>query len=272
MASCQGIDCGKPAKMKCPVCVKLGLPTIHSLFCSQTCFKANWKYHKMLHDAAKAQPTKSTLPEHFRGVCFTGSLRPAEVTPMMEVPESIARPDYADHPEGVPVSEQEGKVGVIIVHTPEEIEGMRTVCRLAREVLDIAASHIKVGVTTDEIDRVVHAACIERNSYPSPLNYRQFPKSLCTSVNEVICHGIPDMRPLENGDILNLDITLYHGGYHGDLNETYFVGEVSEEKKKLVRTAKECLDKAIAKGECVTVDRRPLSAAELRHEARRQLW
>ena len=85
----------------------------------------------------------------------------------------------------------------------EEIEGMRVAGRLGREVIDEAAKAIDIGVTTDEIDRVVHEACIERECYPSPLNYYKFPKSCCTSVNEVVCHGIPDFRPLENGDLCN---------------------------------------------------------------------
>lgn len=128
------------------------------------------------------------------------------------------------------------------------IQGMRKVCRLAREVLDIAAREIRPGVTTDYIDEVVHKACLERNSYPSPLNYCHFPKSLCTSPNEVICHGIPDQRKLVDGDIVNLDVTLYHGGYHGDLNETYYVGEkalADSDNIKIVETSRECLDEAI---------------------------
>lgn len=140
---------------------------------------------------------------------------------------------------------------------------MRKVCRLAREVLDIAAKEVKPGVTTDHIDEVVHKACIERNvgshsvrnsqadtgqSYPSPLNYVNFPKSVCTSVNEIICHGIPDQRKLEDGDIVNIDVTLYYGGYHGDLNETYYVGEkalADPDSVRVTETSRECLEKAI---------------------------
>ena len=92
----------------------------------------------------------------------------------------------------------------------KEIEDLRVACRLGREVLDEAAAAIAPGVTTDEIDRIVHEATVDRECYPSPLNYYQFPKSCCTSVNEVICHGIPDMRPLQNGDICNVDVTVYH--------------------------------------------------------------
>ncbi|TNN60940.1 Methionine aminopeptidase 1 [Liparis tanakae] len=128
---------------------------------------------------------------------------------------------------------------------PEDIEGMRVVSKLAREVLDIAALMVKVGVTTEEIDHAVHLACTARSCYPSPLNYYNFPKSCCTSVNEVICHGIPDRRLLQEGDILNVDITVYHNGFHGDLNETFYIGEVDEEAKKLVQTTYECLMQSI---------------------------
>lgn len=139
---------------------------------------------------------------------------------------------------------------------------MRVSCKLGREVLDEAAKVCDVGITTDEIDRVVHEACIERECYPSPLNYYEFPASCCTSVNEVrkflpfffilvfwflqvICHGIPDTRPLKDGDICNVDITVYHRGFHGDLNETFFVGNVKEQHKNLVKVTHECLMKAI---------------------------
>ncbi|XP_063902002.1 methionine aminopeptidase 1-like, partial [Zophobas morio] len=101
------------------------------------------------------------------------------------------------------------------------------------------------GITTDEIDRIVHEACLARDSYPSPLNYCGFPKSCCTSVNEVICHGIPDQRPLREGDIVNIDVTLYHDGYHGDLNETVFVGKADESSIRLIKSTYECLQKAI---------------------------
>jgi len=162
------------------------------------------------------------------------------------VKPSIPRPDYADHKEGFPASERAARgSSVIKALSDEELEDMRVACRLSREVLDEGAAAIAVGVTTDEIDRIVHEACMERDCYPSPLNYYTFPKSCCTSVNEVICHGIPDARPLANGDIVNLDVTVYHRGYHGDLNETFFVGQVDEESKKLVRVSWECLDAAI---------------------------
>ena len=187
------------------------------------------------------------LPKEYIGFPFTGALRPFEQTPRRTVPSSIAKPDYADHPGGGSESEREDKrtnTGIRI-YTPEEIERLRAVCRIGREVLDIGSAAVKVGVTCDEIDRIVHEACIERGAYPSPLNYYRFPKSLCTSVNEVICHGIPDKRPLAEGDIVNLDISVYKDGFHSDLNETFFVGACDEDSHRLVKCAYEALAAAI---------------------------
>jgi methionyl aminopeptidase len=140
------------------------------------------------------------------------------------MPPSIRRPDYADDLQGISMSEQRDRASnnSIRVYGPKELDaedGLRHACAMGREVLDVAGKALRVGVTTDEIDRIVHEACIERNVYPSPLNYYQFPKSVCTSVNEVICHGIPDFREVQDGDIVNIDVTVYtKGGYHGDLN------------------------------------------------------
>jgi len=118
--------------------------------------------------------------------------------------------------------------------------------------LEVAGKVAKPGVTTDEIDRVVHEKCIELGCYPSPLNYRLFPKSVCTSVNEVVCHGIPDSRELEDGDICNVDVTVFVDGVHGDVNETYLIGNVADEQRHLVTTAYECLQigiKAVRPGQ-----------------------
>lgn len=231
--------------------MKLGIQG--SYFCSQSCFKENWKSHKVLHKIAQGEAIDGSDSKdkeynpwpHFR---YTGKLRPFPQSKKRTVPASIPRPDYADHPGGIPRSELEMKMKATHIKTlsDEEIEGMRVACKLGREVLDEAAKVIGVGVTTDEIDRVVHEACIERECYPSPLNYYQFPRSCCTSVNEVICHGIPDLRPLENGDICNVDVTVYHRDFHGDLNETFLIGEVSETARKLTQVTWECLEKAIS--------------------------
>lgn len=192
---------------------------------------------------------------------FTGSLRPLyPLSEKREVPQSIPRPDYAE--DGMPRYSYVRRNNITILDKKAQ-DGMRKVCRLAREVLDIAAAAARPGVTTDYIDEVVHKACVERKvctdtmipfstnstqSYPSPLNYNHFPKSVCTSLNEVICHGIPDQRVLLDGDILNIDVTLYHEGYHGDLNATYYIGDKAEadpDMVRLVETTRECLDKAI---------------------------
>ncbi|KAF8779896.1 hypothetical protein HU200_002165 [Digitaria exilis] len=126
------------------------------------------------------------------------------------------------------------------------------------EVLKFAGTLVKPGITTDEIDKAVHQMIIDNGAYPSPLGYCGYPKSVCTSVNECICHGIPDSRPLEDGDIINIDVTIYLNGYHGDTSATFLCGDVDDEAKKLVQVmstswqnfssqvTKECLDKAIS--------------------------
>ncbi|KAI8930367.1 peptidase M24, structural domain-containing protein [Entophlyctis helioformis] len=234
--------CGKPAKLKCPTCLQKGLPDSH--FCSQECFKGSWASHKAVHQSAPAEQAPfNPWPNHK----YTGKLRPIyPLSAKRVVPAHIARPDYADDPQGYPYSEaaQRGS-NAIAVLKPAEIEKMRKVCRIGREVLEAGAKAIKAGVTTDEIDRIVHEACIERDAYPSPLNYFKFPKSCCTSVNEVICHGIPDKYEIQDGDIVNLDISVFHDGFHADLNETYMVGNVDDAGKKLVATTRKCLDEAI---------------------------
>lgn len=182
----------------------------------------------------------------FEGFTYTGPLRVAPVVmPRRTIPTHIKKTDYYE--DGTPKAEERFNRTSTSFRIFDEkgIQGMRKVCRLGREVLDIAVRAAKTGVTTEEIDRIVHEACIQRDSYPSPLNYYGFPKACCTSVNEVICHGIPDTRPLQDGDILNIDITLYHGGYHGDLNETILIGKCSEDKMKLVRSAHDSMWAAI---------------------------
>ena len=112
---------------------------------------------------------------------------------------------------------------------------------IAREALDAGHRAIKAGVTTEEVDKIVHDYILSQGAYPSPRNYYGFPRSCCTSVNEIICHGIPDTRPLLEGDIVNLDVTAYKDGYHGDLNETYLVGDVDTEANFLVKSTYEAL-------------------------------
>jgi methionyl aminopeptidase len=173
---------------------------------------------------------------------YTGRLRPGQKSPPRKVPASIPRPDYAKT--GLPPLNSRAPWD-IEVHSEEDLEMMRISCRVAREVLDCAAQHIRPGITTDEIDKVVHQETLKREAYPSPLNYYNYPKSCCTSVNEVICHGIPDSTVLKDGDIINVDVTCFVNGFHGDCSATFLVGDVDEEGKRLVRTTYECLYKAI---------------------------
>jgi methionyl aminopeptidase len=165
-------------------------------------------------------------------------LHAGAVGPERTVPAEIVRPDYVAT--GTPVHATEA-----MVKAPDVIERMRVSGRIAREVLEETGAAVAVGVTTDELDRVAHEAHVNRGVYPSPLRYRGFPKSVCTSVNEIICHGIPDDRALVDGDIVNIDVTVYVDGVHGDTNATFCVGNVDPESKRLVRVTQECLDLAI---------------------------
>ncbi|ORY79728.1 peptidase M24, structural domain-containing protein [Leucosporidium creatinivorum] len=253
--------CGKASNRAhtCPVCLKEGVSGAQ--FCSPSCFRDNYKTHKAkYHKPSVAvstaiynypEGTKDAFADKFPDFRYTGTLRsvmPIVPVPKRHVPESIEYPDYGREANGQSFKEiaYNRKFNKCEVLTPKKIEAMRVVCKLGREVLDIAAAAIRPGITTLELDAIVHEECMKRNSYPSPLNYSKFPRSVCTSVNEIICHGIPDARPLEDGDIINLDVSLYHGGFHSDLNATYPVGNnVSTEKLLLIKTSRKCLDEAI---------------------------
>ena len=155
------------------------------------------------------------------------------------MPAHIERPEYVGRKAPTPYRGPETK-------DPDTIERMRVAGRVAAQALEQVARHIAPGVTTDELDRVGHEFLLEHGAYPSTLGYRGYPKSLCTSVNEVICHGIPDDRALVDGDICNLDVTVFLDGVHGDTNATFLVGDVDEESRRLVEVTRECLELAIA--------------------------
>jgi methionyl aminopeptidase len=130
----------------------------------------------------------------------------------------------------------------VTIKTPREIEKMRVAGRLAAEVLEMIGPHVKAGVTTDELDAICHDYIVGvQNAIPAPLNYRGFPKSICTSVNHQVCHGIPSAKKLKNGDIVNLDITVIKDGYHGDTSMMFFVGEPSIRARRLAQVAREAL-------------------------------
>ncbi|KAL4227586.1 Methionine aminopeptidase 1D [Mactra antiquata] len=164
---------------------------------------------------------------------------PGIVSPVRSVPSHITKPPYVtEGHERVQLSEPE-------IKTTGQIESMWNSCKLARHVMDKVAKSLKVGMTTDEIDVLVHNECVANNAYPSPLLYKGFPKSVCTSINNIHCHGIPDDRPLQDGDILNVDISVYYRGYHGDTSETFLIGNVDEAGRQLVKVGKECLQQGI---------------------------
>lgn len=134
----------------------------------------------------------------------------------------------------------------ITLKTPEEFQKMRVAGKLAAEVLDMIEPHIKPGVTTNTLNALCHDYIVNvQQAIPAPLNYEGFPKSICTSVNHVVCHGIPNDKPLQNGDIVNVDVTVIKDGYHGDTSKMFFVGEIKPFAKKLVQITQECLYLAI---------------------------
>jgi methionyl aminopeptidase len=136
---------------------------------------------------------------------------------------------------------------VIYLKSDQEIELMKKSGRLAAELLDMIEEHVKPGITTLELNDICHEYTVSRGAISAPLNYKGYPKSICTSVNDVVCHGIPSSKTrLKDGDIINIDVTPIVDGYHGDASRTYLVGNCSEKTKKLVRVTKECLDHAIA--------------------------
>lgn len=167
-----------------------------------------------------------------------GRVMPGVISPMRYVPHHIVKPDYAD-------SGIVGRWDEPRIKDESVIARMREAGSLAAEILRLAGEQVRPGITTDEIDIFVHDLTIGRGAYPSPLNYHGYPKSVCTSVNDVICHGIPDSRKLEDGDIVNIDVTAFIHGVHGDTNATFFVGDVDEQSRDLVKVTEECVWRGI---------------------------
>ncbi|WP_344059143.1 type I methionyl aminopeptidase [Terrabacter lapilli] len=163
---------------------------------------------------------------------------PHALSPRRRVPAAIDRPHYVD----VANFREDGDVRI---KDAETVEKMRIASRIAATAMVEASKAVAPGVTTDQLDAIAHEYMLDHGAYPSPLGYKGFPKSVCTSVNEVICHGIPDARPLEDGDIVNIDVTAYIHGVHGDTDATYLVGDVDEESRLLVERTHEAMMRGI---------------------------
>ena len=178
-----------------------------------------------------------------------GFLTPGRLSAQRPVPPSIARPEYVG--KAAPAEYTDGDV-----YDAETVELIRESGRIASQAIDAVEAALRPGVTTDELDRVAHDFVVAHDAYPSTLGYRGYPKSVCTSVNEVICHGIPDDTVLVDGDLINIDITAFKNGVHGDLNRTFVVGEGAPETVELVDRTREALRrgiKAVAPGRQVNV-------------------
>jgi methionyl aminopeptidase len=179
---------------------------------------------------------------------MSAKLQPGRVSPQRAVPGHIARPEY--------VGRRSPRGGERDVKDPETIERMRVAGRIAGQALAEVGRHVAPGVTTDELDRIGHEFLCDHDAYPSTLGYRGFPKSLCTSLNEVICHGIPDDTVISDGDLVNVDITAFIGGVHGDTNATFLAGNVDEQSRLLVERTHE----AMMRGIRAVAPGRPLNA------------
>lgn len=166
-------------------------------------------------------------------------LKPGKPTPVRKVPDHVERPEY------VWKDTVQEAMGEPFVQTPETIEAMREASKIAANALKEAGAAVAPGVTTDEVDRVAHEYMCDHGAYPSTLGYLGFTKSTCVSLNEIICHGIPDSTVIQEGDIVNIDVTAYKNGVHGDTNATFLAGDVSEEHRLLVERTKEAMMRGI---------------------------
>ena len=168
-----------------------------------------------------------------------GLLIPGRVSQKLTVPNHIQRPEYVGKPS--PSKNTHGDVW-----EAADIEKIRAAGRIAARAVELVGQNIRPGIKTDELDRIAHEYIVSQGAYPSTLGYRGYPKSSCTSLNEVICHGIPDDTSLEDGDIINIDITAYLDGFHGDLNKTFIVGEAKPEVADLVSRTEEALNRGLS--------------------------
>lgn len=196
------------------------------------------------------------MPKNTQGLLISGRL-----SPRLPVPTIIARPEYVG--KSSPAKNTYGDVW-----NQADVERIRNAGRIAAQAVELVGSKIAPGVTTDELDVIAHEFIVSQGAYPSTLGYRGYPKSICSSLNEVICHGIPDDTALEDGDIVNIDITAYLDGFHGDLNKTFLVGDVKPEIAALVENTQESLNRAlsvVAPGRQINVIGRAIESFAKRH-------
>ena len=168
----------------------------------------------------------------------SGRLIPGKIFPLREVPTSIARPEYVGRPSPAPHTSGDR-------YDAQTVAKIRRASKIAAQALEKVLLSARAGMTTDDLDQIGHDFLVSQNAYPSTLGYRGFPKSLCTSVNEVICHGIPDDTVLEEGDLVNVDVSAFIDGVHGDTNGTVVIGQAATEIHELVARTKEALDRGI---------------------------
>ena len=204
------------------------------------CWCGSGKKYKKCHMNQDKLKEQSRLSTGKSTVTSKRLVSRGQVTPMRSIPAHIKCPDYAEN--GRRKQETRAKIRL----DAAEISQMRQTCHAARRVLDKAIKAVSPCVTTDTLDAIVHEACIAEGGYPSPRNYNGFPKSVCTSINEVICHGIPDNRPLEDGDIVNIDVTIFLNGVHCDCSETVPVGRIDQASRTLLTVAHESMMRGIA--------------------------
>jgi methionyl aminopeptidase len=199
-------------------------------------FKVNYLNTKIFHKKINYNTLFSKFTKYFKSdtnrLIYTDPLDIQDiltVTPARLVPKDIIRPDYA-----IKKSISTPKRERSIIKNPADVENFTYACKVAAGAVKLGMESAKEGMSTDDIDQIIHEYIISKNCYPSAIGFMGFPKSLCTSVNEVVCHGIPNKRKLKSGDILNMDVTTYYKGYHGDTSGMALIGEVHPDIQKLV--------------------------------------
>ncbi len=222
--------------------------TAPTMTANESCWCGSGRRYKRCHRLADLDPERAAAEQARREEqerLSASWVKPGKQSPRREVPAHIPRPDYALDRRGRPQHRDTSAP-----KDADTIARMRLAGRAAAEILAEVGAAVRPGVTTDELDRIAHDGCIARGGYPSPLGYggsgTPYPKSLCTSVNEVICHGIPDSTVLKDGDIVNCDVTIYLDGVHGDTNATFCVGDVDDASRDLVEVTRACLEAGIA--------------------------